>query len=329
MKARGEDDIPEDAAPADAAPAAGDAGDDEDDAADTAAGDDEKQGSGDPAVYTKKEFVCDAADVTAVSLSSNDFPVRVYPSADDRIRLTYYTHPQDVYTAAVKDGVLTLTHTGRRRVRPTFSFFNSLFTLLSGKNGNVVEEIRLELPAVWAGDVSIASSNGRVAVDDLPALKAVDIRTSNSAVNLNTVSALRVRAATSNGRVTAANVQTVKELNLSSSNGHIGVSGCSAGDEAVLHTSNGSIDIKSLTAAEIDAGTNNSAIRFEDVKAGSYSFNTSNGAVSGMMPGRQEDYDIRSHTSNGRNSLPENAEGNTPLRVRTSNGAVSVTFQEQ
>ena len=93
-----------------------------------------------------------------------------------------------------------------------------------------------------------------------------------------------------------------------------------------MTTSNGSVEMVDVIADAVHAATSNAAIRVDHIDAGSYELYTSNGAVSGVMPGKMEDYAISSHTSNGKNSLPENTFGAIPFKVRTSNGAIRIAF---
>lgn len=280
-----------------------------------------------PNAYKKMEFTCKPEEIRAAMLNAGDFPIRVAPSGDSKVHLTYYTHPKDEYTAGVEDGVLTLNHLGKRRVRAAFSFsINLLLFKFNVSNGKAFEEITLLLPPVFDGGVTIRNSNARVGVEGLFNLSKVDVRTSNASVGLTGLKANEIIAASSNGRVIGDSVECAADLRLSTSNGSLKADNVKCGGRLVLTTSNGSVEMVDVIADVVHAATSNAAIRVDHIAAGSYELSTSNGSVSGVMPGKMDDYAISSHTSNGKNSLPENTFGAIPFKVRTSNGAIRIAF---
>lgn len=282
-----------------------------------------------PNAYKKMEFTCEPEEIRAAMLNAGDFPIRVAPSGDSKVHLTYYTHPKDEYTAGVEDGVLTLNHLGKRRLRAAFSFsINLLLFKFNVSNGKAFEEITLLLPPCFDGDVTVRNSNARVGVEGLFNLSKVDVRTSNSAIGLTGLKANEIIATSSNGRVIGDSVECAADLKLSTSNGTLRANNVKCGGHLAMTTSNGSVEMVDVIADAVHAATSNAAIRVDHIAAGSYELYTSNGAVSGVMPGKMEDYAISSHTSNGKNSLPENTFGAIPFKVRTSNGAIRIAFAE-
>ena len=280
-----------------------------------------------PNAYKKMEFTCELEEIRAAMLNAGDFPIRVAPSGDGKVHLTYYTHPKDEYTAGVEDGVLTLNHLGKRRLRAAFSFsINLLLFKFNVSNGKAFEEITLLLPPCFDGGVTVRNSNARVGVEGLFNLSKVDVRTSNSAIGLTGLKANEIIAASSNGRVIGDSVECAADLRLSTSNGSLKTDNVKCGGRLELTTSNGSVEMVDVIADAVHAATSNAAIRVDHIAAGSYELSTSNGSVSGVMPGKMDDYAICSHTSNGKNSLPENTFGAIPFKVRTSNGAIRIAF---
>ena len=280
-----------------------------------------------PNAYKKMEFTCEPDQIRAAMLNAGDFPIRVAPSGDGKVHLTYYTNPKDEYTAGVEDGVLTLNHLGKRRLRAAFSFsINLLLFKFNVSNGKAFEEITLLLPPAFDGDVTVRNSNARVGVEGLFNLSKVDVRTSNASVGLTGLKANEIIAAGSNGRVVGDSVECGADLRLSTSNGSLKAGNVKCGGRMELTTSNGSVEMVDVITDAVHAATSNATIRVDHIAAGSYELCTSNGTVSGVMPGKMDDYAISSHTSNGKNSLPENTFGAIPFKVRTSNGAIRIAF---
>lgn len=282
-----------------------------------------------PNAYKKMEFTCEPEQIRAAMLNAGDFPIRVAPSGDGKVHLTYYTNPKDEYTAGVENGVLTLNHLGKRRLRAAFSFsINLLLFKFNVSNGKAFEEITLLLPPAFDGDVTVRNSNARVGVEGLFNLSKVDVRTSNGSVGLTGLKANEIIAASSNGRVIGDSVECAADLRLSTSNGSLKAGNVKCGGRMELTTSNGSVEMVDVITDAVHAATSNATIRVDHIAAGSYELCTSNGTVSGVMPGKMDDYAISSHTSNGKNSLPENTFGAIPFKVRTSNGAIRIAFAE-
>lgn len=291
------------------------------------AGEENAEQSENPNAYKKMEFTCEPEEIRSAMLNAGDFPIRVAPSGDGKVHLTYYTNPKDEYTAGVEDGVLTLNHLGKRRLRAAFSFsINLLLFKFNVSNGKAFEEITLLLPPAFDGDVTVRNSNARVGVEGLFNLSKVDVRTSNASVGLTGLKANEIIAASSNGRVVGDSVECGADLRLSTSNGSLKAGNVKCGGRMELTTSNGSVEMVDVIADAVHAATSNAAIRVDHIAAGSYELSTSNGSVSGVMPGKMNDYAICSHTSNGKNSLPENTFGAIPFKVRTSNGAIRIAF---
>ena len=99
-----------------------------------------------------------------------------------------------------------------------------------------------------------------------------------------------------------------------------------------MTTTNASVKLKEIAVQnELRVKTSNAGIHFENISANSIHFETTNSGIKGTLPGRAEDYAITSHTSNGKNTLPESWNvANTSakqLSVRTSNGSIKIFFE--
>ena len=93
-------------------------------------------------------------------------------------------------------------------------------------------------------------------------------------------------------------------------------------------TSNAKITAEGVSAPQsLTLKTSNAVIRVSKLDSPAISLTTSNAGIKGSLPGRMEDYAIKSGTSNGKNSLPnERAGGSKTLNVKTSNANISLEF---
>jgi len=94
-------------------------------------------------------------------------------------------------------------------------------------------------------------------------------------------------------------------------------------------TSNGRIVTQNLSCnGKIDLTTSNGRIEADILKAQEIALRTSNATLSALLPGRQQDWQIESGTSNGKNNMPKFQAGEKPLHMHTSNGSLQADFRE-
>ena len=277
--------------------------------------------------YTKKVFTCPADQVRAVALYALDMPIRVEPCEGDTLTLRYYTTSEYPYTLTFENGVLTLRHPDRS-FRGGFSLerLGGLFRIAWNRPTPTVS---LEMPADAFVDLMAHTTNGSIKAGSFSALCAVDLKTSNSRIELTDTVCKTLDMESSNGRLVLRKVESKQRLRCKTSNSRIEAEKTRGGEGVTLHTSNGRIQASDVTAkGDLDIKTSNGSISVENVQAARVALKSSNGGISGVLPGRQADWAIDSGTSNGHNSLPKSQPGQRPLSVHTSNGSISLRFQE-
>lgn len=282
---------------------------------------------GEEGEYDQHQFTCPGAGIRSISLTAQDLPIRIFPSPDDQIHLTYYSCENDVYTAFVENGVLTLSHLGGSRKKGFhFSLFNwGQMKILWHQSSPTIE---LALPPDSLCDLAAATSNGSIRAEGMNALCDTILRTSNSRISLEHTQCKSLDMQTSNARLILDHVQCKSFIRGRTSNGRIEGSCIHAAGEITLVTSNGRIQMEHCAArAPLSLITSNGAIEVHGVTGPDVTLRTSNGAIRGTLPGPITDWQIDSATSNGRNSLPGYQPGNKPLSVRTANGNIDISFE--
>ena len=155
------------------------------------------------------------------------------------------------------------------------------------------------------------------------------LKTSNGRIALEHVKCKNLDAVNSNARLTLENVEAKQTLTGKTSNGRIVLDMVSSGGDMILTTSNGRIEADVCSArGELRLTTSNGAIKADRLDGQSVTLKTSNSSVTGVLPGRQADWQIESGTSNGHSNLPSRQPGQKPLRVHTSNGSIAVRFEK-
>lgn len=244
-----------------------------------------------------KSYTVPVDDLTAISAESALRAIKVVPSPDDKVRITYFESSVEHYTVTHADGQLTLDYQEDRRLFP-ISLFN--FDLRR-------EPVMIEIPATYTGTLEVETSNATLTVSDLTALKSLE-------------------AVTSNATIKVRHLAVSDSMRIKSSNGSLTLDQLVSG-MLEAETSNSRITATEVQSSQVDFKTSNSAIEFTGLKADRISLITSNSRISGTIAGQIDEYQIDSDTSNGDNSLT-NLGGSGPktLIAKTSNSDIDVHF---
>ena len=278
--------------------------------------------------YEQMTLSCPADQLQGVRLDCWDMPIQISPAAGREAELIYYTCESDPYEAFIQDGIMTLRRkqADRSKGRFSLSILGGLIKLNWSGNAPTVE---LKLPQDALVDLTARTTNGSIRAEGLSALCDVALKTSNGRIMLNDLSCKALEAQSSNARIVLERVSGKQPIRCSTSNGRIEARQVKTGGSLILTSSNGRIVAHDAQAREeLRLTTSNSAIEVGQLSAGEVNLTTSNGSISGILPGHMNDWAIRSRTSNGHNSLPKDQPGSRPLNVRTSNGSINLRFEE-
>lgn len=306
--------------------------------------------------WEKKTAVFPAAEIRDVSLRCSNMAIRIHAAEDHQATLTYYTSKDDVYTADLQNGVLSLDHvnSGRKYGTGERMIFVNGVSLFQFLRGDIVPSpaVELALPAATLTDLHIKTSNGSIRIEELQALCKVNLATSNGKLICTNLQCQSLEGTTTNGKMTLNNIHCRQNICCTTSNSGIAAEQITAGDELSLTTSNGPVKAEAVKASmkvqlktrngyvhaqDITAGatillrSSNGSLRVQAVEAPQLTLQTTNGSIQGTLPGRQADWSIDSHTSSYcRNSLPEHASGpsNRILSASTSNASINLQFAE-
>ena len=279
--------------------------------------------------YQQMVFSCPADQLRTVRLECNEMPIQVKPAEGNDARLIYYTCENDPYEAEMQNGILTLQSAdggSGHKGRFSFSMLGGIIKLGWNKPTPTVE---LFLPPDALVDLLAHTGNCSIKVNGMNALCDTDLKTTNSRIALESVTCMRLEARTTNARIVLEQVNAKQNIQCTTSNSRIESRQVRCGGNITLTTSNSRITAEATAArGELNLTTSNSSMDVNALSADAITLRTSNGSISGTLPGRMSDWAIKSSTSNGSNSLPADQPGPKPLRVRTSNGSIRVRFEE-
>lgn len=198
---------------------------------------------------------------------------------------------------------------------------------LRSSNGGIVCQGNLNQP-LHVKQISLYTSNAFITLASLQAEGEIKLETSNASISLNALIAQqKIYAQTSNGKILAERLQA-SEMTLKSRNGRVEVRDICSVLDCNFITGNGRIFLENVqTQGRLSAKNENGKIEGKALYAEKgLSFLTTNASIQVTLRGGVEDYAIESHTTNGKNYLPNGTDGKIPLIVRTTNGSIDFTF---
>lgn len=251
----------------------------------------------------KKEYEASEM-IHTVKVECENLRVRVKTVEQGPVRV-YFKPQEDLDTVEFeeKNGIFSFTHKRKKKAQYLKNFFNMLKEW--NKEYNILV---LELPADFAGNLYIKTTNGTIRTAGLTGLSSAEFSSNNGMIKLENSFADDLLICSGNGRIELDNVRG-ERLDASAGNGLITVKECRFQQKISLLTQNGAITGRNLISDHIV-------------------MQTSNGLITGTIIGNQNDYNISSMTRNGFNNLENiNESGRTKeLTATTHNGRIQVDF---
>lgn len=228
-------------------------------------------------VYTVK-----ASGITKIQLNAENKSIHISPSGSDQIQIHYTSDKNQTYDFSTENGIVKMENHGYN----DNSFNFSIFGFHMNDNSND-DEITVSVPAEYANDITVKTTNSEIAVSNFKNLHDVSCTTTNSVINFSDVN--------------------VNNLN--------------------IETKNAAITLNHLTAAnKLEAYTKNAKISLDKIASQDIELETTNAIISGTVLGNEDDYSIDSRTTNGVNNLPNRSGGSKKLKVNTTNAIINVSF---
>lgn len=274
--------------------------------------------------------------VTRLVIDAENAAVRIGPSSDGQITVSYPESKSRTYEIDEQDGVLTVRAVSHLKWYQRF--MNISFE---------TPVVEILLPPETAADIEADTDNGKMELSGLAALGSLNCKTDNGAVKLTDIACCALTAESDNGAVTLEKV-SCSSLSVESDNGRITLNGVSSAGKAECSSKNGKITAEELncgelrasaangkiiltrvTAAELVCKSNNGAIELERADSQRLDLESDNGRITGTLAGHEDDYTIDCSADNGSCSLPERQTGGTrTLRAHSDNGSIRLSFTE-
>lgn len=266
-----------------------------------------------------RELSAGADEARHILIRTKNTRLTIRPSAGNELKLRYSEDEYHSYDCVLEDGRLSL------ELRPQDRLGVFGFRLFSSP-GHTIELI---VPKDFAAAIDAQSSNASMSADKVTLWGALRLRTNNARVETADLSAKEIDIRSSNGKLIAHRLRSDSAMSLHTGNGRIEVRDLSCKGPLTLETSNARVKAEQLHSDEsIRVHSSNGPLHIEHAHADRLSFLTSNASISGMLPGRAEEYTVQSGTSKDKNSLKDHPfNGPKQLEARTSNGSIKLTFE--
>ena len=299
----------------------------------------------------EKEFGVGSKEKIDLDMTTCDLVIM--KSQDDKIRVTYYANDALLrWEVKETDEALTVTqrHKGMlfgflypRERRSASLFVPEGFTgILNAKTttGSLsLEGIQglqsLNLSAT-TGSLAVYNANAdyalfRVTTGDM-SVNSCEIRGDMTASGtagdtlIIGVKTVQLKVVRTTGDVIVEKTE-VSTLDASLTTGDLDIKTVTA-KTASLHTTTGRISINGLSAEEASISSSTGDIKFDKLETKTLEMSASTGDVKGTLTGKAEDYTFETHTSTGKNSLPESfGFGEKKVKIKTSTGDIDVKFE--
>ena len=191
--------------------------------------------------------------------------------------------------------------------------------------------VRIRVPADMLLALDITTSNGKINLSGLGGMGSIRLRSSNGAIYLTQTRCKQLSIHTSNALITMDQVSGMDAVSARSSNGRIQANSVSSRGVIDLRTSNARINAENCAGEHLlYLQTSNGHVETMGCHFPSLQLKTSNGGISGTLPGSMSDYSLDCRTSNGFCNLPKfQPGGSKTLLAHTSNGSINISFENQ
>ena len=260
-----------------------------------------------------------AADVTAIVLETDADDVRLTPSDDGRIHVTYPQREDDGgYTLTVRDGRLELRQQRRTYGGVWFGF---------GAETSGAEAV-LSLPADWHGRLTVSAAAGDVSGRGVSLGGGLAVSADSGNVSLRDVAAPEISVALGMGDVEGAGWTADGAVEVTVDSGDADLTDVTAGS-LTCRAGLGNVTLDRAGAESVTAATDSGDVAVSRLRADRIDLRTDMGDVSGTVAGREADYTGTVSTGLGDSSLTSHGgETDRTLDAVTDMGDIDVSFTE-
>lgn len=299
--------------------------------------------------WQERRIVQPLGDINEVNIEVRNRAIEVRAGSGNEIVIIYHENDNVTFTETITNNMVSLVQGRNRRFVGNMQFFTvgiqigpgplvveiPAEALLTGRfrttNG------RVDIGQSGFTNLQINSSNGRIYLDRVTVANQTTMRTSNGLVTLTeSTFGDSLDITSTNGRINLADVELERNVNIRTSNGNINLTNVDGAGDMVTRTTNGRVELVDVTTTgNLSLTSSNGHISLVDTVFHDGKIVTSNGRVTVNNLRDHQEYRFVTRTSNARTTIGELnlgsgsnnfGDGERLLEVRTSNGAIEITF---
>lgn len=284
--------------------------------------------------WEKVQEDLEVGSIDSINIDMSSCDLFIGRSQDEKIHFTYYLNENLVRFSFVKTEK-SVTLTQRQK--------GLLYGFLPMRHRRSVSVL---VPDSFTGSINSKTETGETNLDSVTNATALNLSTSTGGLHLlgvrakyallrNTTGDLTVTECVFTGDLTATGTTgsaklrdtTAFQLKIERSTGGVTLTNVLVTTKLEVGVSTGDITINSAGAETAFLHSSTGDIGFEQLSAKEIEITVSTGDVRGTLAGREEDYTFETHTSTGKNNLPESfGHGERKLKIKTSTGDIKVEF---
>lgn len=269
----------------------------------------------------RKRYIC-KNDVKLIHVNDKNTSIEINPTSENKIYIEYYEDKYSEYDILENEDTVLI----KKIAYPRFMFFGG-FLMNSFTNTRMVINIPLK---AMVKKLDISTTNGYINCIDLN-VPRIELESSNGRMNIKNIEALKgIKMHTTNGGLNITNLKSGNMIECNTTNGAIVLQDVGTADDIELKTTNGAVKINSVASKNLTVKTSNGSIKFDGVEVNeSIDLKSTNSAIRGSINGKMTEFNIISKTTNGKNNLPGSLKsGDKNLTAVTSNGSINIEFFE-
>lgn len=291
------------------------------------------RGGADSGEWEKVEKNIELGSISTINMDMTTVDLVITGSDSEMIRLVYFTNDALVeYNFESSEDTVTLT---QRKKRILFDFF-------SQRNKRSAS---LFVPEGFTGTIIAKTTTGDLILENVASASALHLSTTTGDMTIHDAKSKYALFGVTTGDMRVSECEFPGDMTASGSTGKVMIKGVrsvkmsvktTTGDiimeDAQLSTldaelTTGGINVNRVAAEKVTLRASTGDVKFDGLDAKSIDISVSTGDVLGTLAGSAEDYTFETHTSTGRNNLPENfGSGERKLKVSASTGDINISF---
>ena len=291
----------------------------------------------DPIEWTEVHKDLSIEGINAVKIDMSRYDLFLGQSDDSMVHMTYYESDNVYFNLSNTNGTISLVQKTKGVPFSWITLFGS-----SDKRQAIVL-----IPEDFTGSVTSSVSTGDTRIDNLSASIAYEVGATTGDLIVYDTNAMASSFKTTTGDIIIGRCAFSGILEVGTTTGDIEM-GVTESTSMSVHSTTGDITLERIGTGDLEVGLTTGEISLEDIKtnklyahsttgaigfkeidAKDIEFKATTGSIGGTLKGSITDYNVESHVTTGKNTLPEAfGKGERKLKATATTGDIRIYFAE-